>query len=119
NLPDDLPDLGVIKPSDRLAIEQGGRRAGAKAKAIDRLERHRTVVRRFMEVDAEQLLKRVRHLVRAHGLTGFGLAKPQDMPAGRVLAKVGIEGNDARDLGASEELGRASVRAWRRCHGSG
>src|SRR5690606_25662698 len=63
NLPADLPDLDVIKPSDRLAIEQGGRRAGAKAKAIDRLERHRTVVRRFMEVDAEQLLKLVRHLV--------------------------------------------------------
>ena len=73
-----------------------------KPEAIDGLQRHRTVLRRFVEADAEQLLEFCGDRVAAHRLAGLGPAELQHMPAGGMVAVVVIEGDDAMHLGPGD-----------------
>src|SRR5690606_12422515 len=90
-----LCHLVVVKAADHLAIQHGGGTAGAKTKAIDGLESHGAVDGGFTEPDTQKLLQLFGHRFAAQSLAGFRAAKLQDVPAGRLLPVVVIEGDNA------------------------
>ena len=57
SLRDEFGQPVFVEPPDRFAVDEGGRRAGTEAQAIDGLERYRAVCGGLVEGDAEQLLQ--------------------------------------------------------------
>ena len=74
----------------------------AEPEAVDRLERDAGIGRGAAHLDAEFLLGTRSECIGADGLAGFGAAKLQHAPPGRLLAEVMIEGDGAVDLGAGQ-----------------
>jgi hypothetical protein len=68
-------DFVQVQASKRFAIEKSRGRGGAKAKAIDRLDRQFAIAGRAMPADAELGQDGCRQILAAHALAGFGTAK--------------------------------------------
>ncbi len=89
------------RPID-LVVEQRGRRTGAKAEAINRLDGQFAIGRRAMPIDAELGEKVLGQRLASHALAGFAAAKLQDMAAGGLAAEIMVECNNAVHFGAAE-----------------
>jgi hypothetical protein len=85
-----------------IVVEQRCGGAMAEPEAVDGLERHAAIQCGLAKPHAELFLGARCQRVAAGGLAGFGTAKLEHAPAGRLVAEVVIEGHRAIDLGAGK-----------------
>src|SRR5262249_49851096 len=72
------------------------------AEAIDGLERHTPIRRRFTELDAKRAFEPFGKRFASHALAGFGPADLDHVPAVRLPAEVVIEADHALHVGTRE-----------------